>query len=392
MKRKFLSILMIMFALIIALTNVHAADGLFNMGTYSDIYKLSEQAGIDLPFINIFMNTATYDKDVKHSGISIGQSTIDVDEKLEGMHIVFTSDMVSVKGEVENALLYGNNVVIEGKITGDTIIIAPNVQILESAIVEKDVIIVTNSLNIEGTVNGNVIATVSEKANISGKLNSDLRIITTDLTLENSEIKGDVYIETNTDTTKVKELYPNAVIVDLTQDSSDEVDVIDIVTKGIITVIIYSVICLLLTKKENNIIQKACSKFRENTVYGLVSAVAISMLLPIILIVIILLGVFGVGIVAWPLLIVYAALILFVATTSMLIVGMAIFDAVKGKVGKFKIPVVALIYIVLYALAQITYISIYANMAMYIIALGIVITMITKKLAVENVAEEKSKI
>lgn len=389
MKRKILSILMIMFVLIVSFTNVHAADGLFDMGTYSDIYKLSEQAGIDLPFINIFMSTATYDKDVKHSGISIGQSTIDVDEKLEGVHIVFTSDMVNIKGEVENALLYGNNVVIEGKITGDTIIIAPNVQILESAIVEKDIVIVSNNLNIQGKVNGNVIATISEKADISGQLNSDLRMIAQDLILENSDIKGDIYIETNTDTTKVKELYPNAVIVDLAQDTSSEIDVMGIVTEGIITVVIYSLICFLMTKKENNIVQKACSKFKVHTVYGLVVAFAVSMLLPIILIVIILLAAFGLRIVAWPLLIVYAALILFVATTAMLIVGIAIFDAVKGKVGKFKIPVIALIYIVLYALTQITYIYVYANMAMYIIALAIVVTMITKKLPDEKEAEEK---
>ena len=95
-------------------------------------------------------------------------------------------------------------------------------------------------------------------------------------------------------------------------------------------------------------------------------------------------AVMGLGIIAWPILIAYIALILLVATTAMLIVGLAIFDALKSKVGKFKIPVIALIFIVLYTLKQITVLAGYANMAMMLIALAIVITMITKKIPKEE--------
>ena len=391
MTKKFFSVLMMMFVILISLTNVHATDGMFYMGSYSDIYKLSEQSDIDLPFINVFANAATYDKDVTHSGISIGDTTIDVNEKLEGMQVLVSTDMVTIKGEVENSFIYANNVVIEGKLTGDSIIFAPTVQILEGATVEKDVIIVANNLDLQGIVEGNVIATVSEKANISGVINQDLRMIVEDLVVENETIKGDVYIETNADTTALKEKYPNAVVKSLVEETELEVDWMSIFTKGIITVVIYSVICFLLTRKENNIVEKACKKFKANITYGLLIAVITLMLVLVLPIILIIMALSGLGLIAWPILISYIALLLLVGTTAMLIVGLAIFDAVKEKVSKYKIPAIALIYIVLYALTQVPVIAGYANMAIMLVALAIVVTMFTKKLPKEEIQVEEKK-
>ena len=124
--------------------------------------------------MNIFTNAATYDKDVTHSGISIGETTIDVNEKLEGMQVLFSTDMITIKGEVENSLIYANNVIIEGKLTGDSIILAPTVQIKEAAVIENDVIIIANNLDIAGTVKGNVIATVTEKTTVTGIINEEV--------------------------------------------------------------------------------------------------------------------------------------------------------------------------------------------------------------------------
>lgn len=384
MRKKFLSVVALMLILLVSFTNVEAADGLFSLGAYNDIYKLSEQANIDLPFINVFSNSAIYDKDIKHSGITIGESTIDVDEKLEGVQIIVANDMITVKGEVENALIYGTNVVIEGKITGDSLILSPSVKILETATIEKDIIIVANDLDLKGTVNGNVIATISETANISGVIVNDLRIITQGLTLENEEIKGDIYIETNVDTKTLIEKYPSATIKAIQEQPKPVVDWMELITKGIITVIIYSAICFFVTKKDNNVAEKAYKKFKVHAAYGLIISVIMIMLLIILPLVLILMAIAGFGLVAWPVLVAYLALVLLVWTTAMLIVGMTIFEAVKSKVGKYKIPVIALIYIVLYALTKITFIATYSNMAILLIALGIVMTMLTKKIPKED--------
>lgn len=388
MTKKFLHIVIVMFVLLVTLPNVYAADGMFNIGMYTDIYRLSEQADIDLPFLNVFANAATYDKDVTHSGISIGETTIDVNEKLEGMQILFSTDMITIKGEVENSFIYANNVVIEGKLTGDTIIFAPTVQIKETAVVEKDVIIIANNLDIKGTVNGNVIATISEKTTISGVINNDLRMLTQDLVIANETINGDIYIETNADTESLKAKYSNAVIKPLVEEVQETIDWMGIITQGIIIVVVYTLITWLVTKKENNFVQKACEKFKEYTVFGLVMSVVAWMLVLVLPIILIIMAVMGLGIIAWPLLIAYVALLLLVGTTSLLVVGMTIYNTISGRIGKLKIPVIAVIYILLYILTKIPAIATYMNMAMLLIALAVVLVMMLKKLPEQEKTEQ----
>lgn len=379
MKKKFLSVLSIMFVFMLIVTNVHATEGLFHIGAYSDIYKLSEQGNIDLPFLNVFTKAATYDKAVTHSGISFGETTIDINEKLEGMHVLVSTDMITIKGEIENSFIYANNVVVEGKISGDTIIIAPTVQILEGATVQKDIIVVANNLDIKGKVEGSVIATVSEMARISGTINKDLRIIAQNLALENGTIKGNIYIETNADVTAVKEKYPEATVKTLNENVNQKIDWMGIITKGIITVVIYSMVCFFVTRKENNIAKKALNKFNNNTAFGLLLSVVLLMLLIVLPLLLVLLAMIGFGIVAWPVLVAYLALILLVGTTSMLIVGTVIYEAIRTRVTKFRLPIIVSIFALLYVLTQITVVASYANMAMLLIALAIVVIMIVKK-------------
>lgn len=389
MRKKILCVIAIMFFVLIGLTRVEAKESLFATKIYTDIYKLSEQdTKIDLPFINLFTNTVTYDEIVKHSGITWSNSTVDINEKLEGVHIIYSSDMVTIKGEVENALIYGNNIVVEGKISGDTILMAPTVQILDNAIVSKDVIIVANNLDLKGTVEGNVIASVSEKAIVSGEIKNDLRMIVMDLEIETDNIKGDIYIETDADMTSVKEKYPNAVIEKIVEEQ--QIDWMGIITKGIITVVIYSVVCFFITRKDNNIATIAYNKFKSNVVFGVITAFVIIILLLILPIILIVAAYYGLGIIAWPILTVQLAAMILIWQLSMLIVGTTIFEATKNKLGKVKIPAIVLIFTVLFVLGQITYISMQVNMAIYLIAIAIVATYIMKKLPkAENIKANK---
>lgn len=387
MKKKFLSILAIMFVILIGFTNVQAKENLFSFKAYTDIYKLSEQTNkIELPFFNYFINGANYDENVKHSGITFGQSTVDVNEKLEGVHVIFSQDMVTIKGEVENALIYGNNIVVEGKISGDTILMAPTVQILETATVSKDVVIVANDLDIKGNVVGNVIATVSNKATISGNIEKSLRMIATEVNVNSENIKGDIYIETDSDVTSVKEKYPNAVIEKLTVEQ--KVDWSGLIKQGVITVVIYSVFCYLITRKENNIARAAYNKFKQNATTGIIMSFAMIMLLVIMPIILLALAFVGFGLVTLPILTIQIAVMVLIWQTAMLIVGTTIFEALKNKLGKFKIPVIALIFILLFTLTQIPVIAFQANLAIYIIAIAIFATLVTKKLPKKETTSE----
>lgn len=386
MKKKIFSVMFMLIITVLTFTNIYATTEqltMFDFKAYEDIYRLSEdEAGINLPFINFFSGAAIYDKDINHSGITIGDSTVEIDEKLEGLHIIFSTDMITVKGEVEHALIYGNNVVISGKVTGDTMLIGNTVTITKTADIDKDLIIIADKLNIEGNVDGNVIATVAIESNISGTIGKDLRTITKKIDLSNSNIVGNVYVETETEESKITNLYESAKVYEyITEEPVEQkTDVMAVVTKGVITVVVYTLLCYLINKKENNFIDKAYVKFKDNAVFGILISFAIIMSVILVPILLILLAIFGLGIIAWPILVVYVAVLLFTLTTSSLIVGLTIYSAVKKYVGKYKVIVMVGIFAVLYALSQIPVISYYTPLVTYLIALAVIVTMVTKKI------------
>lgn len=380
MKKKILTLFMLVCTIVLATSSVFASDGLFQLGVFEDVYKLSENKEIVLPFLNMFSAAATYDSDVNHSGITFATSTMDINKKLNGVHLIFSSDMLNVTGEVEHGIIYANNVVIHGKVSKDSLIMGASVKILDTAEISEDVIIIADNLEIEGNVKGNVIATVSNNTKVTGKIDKDLRIITNSLELGNELVKGNLYVETDMDITTLKEAYPNGTFEVLTKETkSTSEKVIGIVTKGVVTVVIYTVVAYLIVRKENNIIKKATDKFKDNTVYGVIMGMIAFMMILILPLILILLAVYGLGIIAWPVLIAYVALILFSISTATFTVGTAIYTAIQDKVKGHKVLVLAAIFIVLYAICNIPYIAYYALVAINLIALAIIITGLTKK-------------
>lgn len=395
MKNKFLTIVLMLVVCLFTLVNVSAdtkQNSVLDINSFSEVFKLSEQGEkIDLPFINIFSASATYDDIVKHSGISLGSSTIDVNEKLEGVQTIISNDMVTIKGEIEHAIIFANNVVIEGKITGDTLIVSPSVKILKDALISRDVIIVSNDLELEGKVDGNVISVISNSAKISGTIAKDFRAIAANLDVENSDIKGNVYVKTDMDTTKLLEKYKDAKVEKLTteKESDKSSKILNIVIKGIITVVVYTAITFFITKKDINIVSKAYAKFKDHTIYGIIGAFLYFMLLIILPIILILLGIVDLGIIAWPILILYLSIFLLSISISTLVVGMVIYEAIKTKVTKYKLVTIAAIFLVLYVITNIPFISYYAVVAINLVSLAIIITMITRKEKVAVKADKK---
>ena len=395
MRNKFLTIFLMLVICIFTFANVNAetkVNSIMDINTFEEVYKLSEQGEkIEIPFINVFSASATYDEIVKHSGLSIGSSTIDVNEKLEGVQTIISNDMVTIKGEVEHAIIIANNVVIEGKVSGDTLIFSSNVKILEGAKISRDIVIVSNALEIEGQVDGNVIAVVSDNTKISGKIGKDFRGIVGSIDVTDSEIKGNIYAKTDSDTTALLGKYENATIVKLDKDkeASKSSKVLDIIIKGIITVIIYTIVTFFVTKKDGNIVSKATSKFKQHTIYGVIMALVYFLLIVLLPILLIMLGAVGLGIVAWPILIFYLALFLFSISTSSLVVGMVIYESIKSKVGKYKIVSIAGIFAVLFILSNIPVLSYYVLVAINLVSLAVIITMITRKKKQEEKVENK---
>lgn len=383
MKKKLLIIMLVLGIMISTLTSTYAVEGFFNFGMFETAYKLSKSTDIDLPFINMFLKSAVYDKDVKHSGISYGDSTIDVNEKLEGVHLILATDMITIKGEVEHGIIYGNNIVVEGKISDDTILMANTIKILDTAVIGRDVVVVANNLEMAGSVNGHLIGSADD-AKITGKVAGDLRLDVAQATFDGT-VDGDIYItvpEGNASKlAAIKEKYPNAVIkenVKVDGAKSGE-EIANIVYQGIIAIIIYTVVALLVTKKDNNIVLVATDRFKEHTIFGIAMSTLMWLAAIVAPILLFMVGILGLGVVAWPLLVIYIGLLLLTLSISSFVVGATIYQAVKNKVGKFKIPVAIVIFAVIYALSQITAISMYVWIAKNLVTLAIIMTYMFKK-------------
>ena len=394
MKKKFLGICIMLMLVILVFSNVQAATGLLNVATYEDVFELSKQGEeITLPFLNVFAKAATYDKSVKHSGLSVGSSTIDINEKLSGVQTIFAKDTVTIKGELEHAIIFANNVVIEGKVTGDILIIAPSLFVTNTAQISGDLLVMGDSLDLKGKVDGNVISACGKNL-ISGTIAKDFRVVSDNITFENESIAGKVYVKTSkgVDTSKIVEKYPEATInVIEKQEDVKDVDISKVILNGIVTVVIYTAICYLITKKDSNIVTRMTTKFKENSTFGIISGVLMYVLVLILPIALILLGVFGLGIIAWPVLIAYIGIILFSLSISTFITGAAIYDVTKDKFGKFGWIAMAVIFIVLYAITNIPYIASYATIAINLISTSIIITFILKRKNKKVVEEDNKK-
>lgn len=374
--------------IILSCINVQAAGEIFDAQSYKEIYKLSEQKdGVLRPFIKFFNLSAVYDKDVNHSGVSLGSKTISVTEKLSGVQTFIASDTVTISGTVENALIIASNVVIEGQVTGDILIISNSTFITDRAKINGDLVVISERLELKGLVEGNVLGTIANETYVSGVIQDDFRIISEQIILQNEEIKGDIYIETNSDIEAIKEKYPEATITKIVSQARSEIKgptTIKIVSKGIISVITYTAICWLITKKDNNIATKMTEKFKKYTMFSVIAGILMVMLIMILPIILIIMSITGLGIISWPIMIAYFSILFLSISISRLLIGTVIYELVKGKVKKLNVLVMASIFAGIYILSIIPYISGYVLTVLNMMSLGIVVTHLFR-----NIKEEK---
>ena len=397
MKKKILPVLLMFILMLTTLTNTYAKEGMLGFGLFDTAYRLSQSEEIELPFVNFFEKSATYDQLVKHSGVSIGSATIDVDEKMEGMHLILSKDMVTIKGEIEHGIIYGKNIVVEGKISNDTILLAENVKILDTAVVEKDLIVVATDLIVDGTVRGNLIA-ASTNAIINGVLEQDLRIETSTIDVDKATIKDEIYLTVvkGTDVSKVTAKFPNASIneIDNTMPTEETKltgeDVAKIIFDGLKLVVVYTLVAMLITKKESTVTTKMAARFIENSTFGIFAAVGMFALSILIIVMLIILGATGYGVIAWPVLIVYLAILLLSLSICKFVVGLVLYEILKKKIGKYRVPALIGIFAVLFALTKIPYIAVYTVIGINIISMAVFMTYIFKRNETTEFIEEVS--
>lgn len=401
MKKKILLLSLIVLSLFSVFTFVNA-DELMNVNIYSEamgnvgidtIYKSSEHKDVTLPFINSISGMrVVFDTDITHSGVTMADKEIEILGHLKGLHIMYNNDSLTIKGKIDYPIIISQNVILEGEITGDAVIWAPNVVIKDGAKIYGDILVSTQSLKIEGNVQGNVIASANKECVITGTIEKSLRIITKSLNLDNGTVNGDILVKTDADMQNILEKYPNATIEkeDLNE---NETDIKSIIITGVVTVVIFTALGYVFVRKDNNLFTKMLEKIKGKSVNVVLSGVAV--LLPSILLIVLLIiaSILGLWMIGVPALVIYIAYIIACSMLAILVVGTLIFEAIKYSViKKFeenivlkKLGLLFAIYLVLYALTVVPFISTYVIMILCTLSTGAITVALFGKKTNNNV-------
>lgn len=392
--RKKLLLLCLMVISAFSMVNFVNAEELMTVNIYSEetdsissSYVASEHENITLPFVNSISGMkVVLDKDVNHSGITMATKEIEVLSNLKGLHIMYNTDSLTIKGKIDYPIIISQNVVLEGEITGDAVIYAPNVVIKENAVVKGDILVSTTNLKVEGKVLGSVIASINGECVITGTIENELRISTNSLNLEEGNVNGKILVKTSSDMSKLLEKYPDAVIESVsTSDNSDKIK--GTIITGVMVVVLFTALAYVVVRKDNNIFTKVLDKVKGKSVNVVLSGIAVLLPSIVLVVLLIIVSALGLWIIGVPMLLVYIAYIAVCAMLSILIIGTVIFEAIKYTVIKKyeenitikKLGLLFGIFLVLYVLAVIPFISKYVIMTLCIISTGLVTTALIGK-------------
>lgn len=372
---------------IFSFTSVNAATeyNFIDLQAYSNIYKMSEESDVSLPFVKIFADKATYDKNVTKSGLSIASKGINMSQSIQGIQAVFSNDTVLIDGSLEYGIIFATNVEITGTIEKDVLIFAESVFITESAKIGGDVVIMANTVDLKGNVAGNFIAD-SSNMTMQGTVGKDFRVCSESMEFGEAKVGQNIYIETNSEI-DLSDKYENAVVnkiqTRVVSEAEKRQQNLNKIYKCVIAVALFTVTNMIIKKINPNVFANMMNKFKEHSSYAIIVGVLLLVTIPIVVMLLLLLSAFGLYSVTMPLFVAYIALIILVISLAKFITGSVIYEYVKDKLKvdtRLKeVSTLIGIYAGIYILCNIPYISNIMTMATILISAGIVMTAITKK-------------
>ena len=395
MKLKAISICFVLLFMLVLCGNVYAVTSVIDVNIYNEEYVQSKNENIESIYSNTIDSAVVYDVDVLHSGFTYSSSTIDIRPGvyMKGVQLFVSADTLRIDGEVENIAAYSQNVVISGRVKGDVAIYANSVYIKDGAVIEGDVLIYTPVLEVAGTVQGNLLAKAATSAKITGTVNGQVKLITTALSMENETLTGNIYVETNADYAEFEKKYPSAVFKKIEVEDNTLDNIQNIIIDGVVIVAVCSLITVLAIMRGKPFMTKLAQKSRTNIVSVVLYGAIIPILSIIILPILVIMVMYHMGIIAWPLLICYAFVLGISYVLRILIFGFVVASIVVEFVDKKSkdkndeklskglvktILLTVLMYIVLYALTKVPVVASYANMLMFIVSIGLIVTWFMK--------------
>ncbi len=361
-------------------------EGIFDTIYTDDVYKSSQKKNSYLPFLCFSSDRVIIDSKIENMGFIFANKSIEVNEEMKNLQVMFSSDSVRVNSNIERGTIIANgNITIDSQIQGNLLLISTDtITIGKDAYINGDLIVIANELNIEGTVNNSVLGTVT-KCDITGNVNKDLRINVSDLNISSNEnIKGNIYIETFSQTLNIKDNYPNA-IVKVKEQTDNSAFSFQNILNMIITSLVLTLLYIVISKKSKGRLYLTIKdKVKNNVAFVILSGAILLLASFPVAFLLLWLSIVGLWVVTVPLMIIYIAFLVVVGMLDIFIVGSLMYKYIKEKYLK-KDGVITdiigafVVYLVLYLLTNIPVVGVYISFALLLIAIGIVFTSISKK-------------
>lgn len=397
-------ILALVFVVSLVFSNVSANE--LEIGDYfakTDSYSFSEDSDdIYMPYMRFSSQNVKVDKKINNIGAIFASKTIEVNEEITAPVAIFAQDTIRVNETISNAVIFStSNVIVEKGSKGTMIIFSTgDITLSENSVVEGDLICYSTNLYIKGKVNGNVLGS-SDKVEITGTIKKDLRMEVKDISVtDDKNISGNVYLETLGENSKVKalkDIYPNLInkIIDVSKNKtvSMKATIINTAISIGITVLLSWALYLLIGKfSKTKIFESNLAKVIKHKtpviLVGTLSLVAI----PLVLVLVILLLVFGAYIIAVPVITLYTAVIILGLSANVFIIGSLVSTAILKKVdtkqkGYLKILIPLGVFLAVSLIPKIPYISGIVGILYIMATIGIITVCMFKKS--EKVEENK---
>lgn len=391
LKKKMSFVLAFVFMLVLTVNNIFAVD-IFDTKLTENVYKLSEdESEFIIPFFRLSEQRMELDRSIDQIGLFMTNATIDVSAPQKGIQMFYTNDTVRVNSSMEYAVILSTGNVVINEDIEKTVLVYCNgtLTIGENANVKGNIIACTPTMNIDGIVEGNILGSV-HTLNVNNSVNGKIKLEIYNVVLgENAKVSQEMEFNTTNTQLKIDENKAKAKIDIIEVQKASVGDYIIKILKVAITGFATYLLILILAKKER--INKIMTKLDDAKILKAGLSGYLGLIMAICFGVVVLAVVAELGIAA---IIFSSAVMLILTLLKNVIVGYLIVHLVDNKYKDLEVKPNSIIvaiatFLMLSLLENIPIVGGIVSFIVFIISLGMIITLIKKSLKKDEVQQQE---
>lgn len=393
MKKNKIGIFFFILAMCLIVMNSTYAVQIFDVKSTSEVYKTSEDDSIfDVPFVRLSTSRMEIDKSFDQEGLFYSTSGIEVKEPLKGIQIMYSTDTVRLNADTEYPIIFTTgNAIINGTIEKTTFIYSTNeITLDENANVKGNIVCYAPTVNVKGTIDGNILG-FANKLNLDNVVNGKIKMMLFELDCsDKARVEGGIEVNTTNKDLVIPESVGTSKIDFINKENGNgfKAYMEDFLPAVLGNIVIYLILAMFIKKERLAKIAGKLKDGREVLKNGILSYFGLLIIISIgvaLLMVLLNLGV--------SLLIFAAAIAIIVTLLKNVIFVTLVGELVERKYSDKenkpnKIVTVIMTIIVLELLSTIPVLGEAIKFITFIMALGIVVTLVLKSKDREDTEEK----